>query len=69
MRRKVTGSELDVGEMTQACRGRGEGGGGSIAAGRKAVCRDHMESCNLTIWIYELTASHDPDPVNMLQIH
>lgn len=66
MRRKVTGSELDVGEMTEACTGRG---GGSIAAGRKAVCRDHMESCNLTIWIYELTASHVPDPVNMLQIH
>lgn len=57
MRQKVTGNELDVGEMTQA--GEGEEGG-SIAAGKKA---------GLEIQIYELTASHVPDPMNMVQIH
>lgn len=65
MRWKVAGSKLDVGEMIQV----GEGGGGSIAEGRKAVCRDHMENCYLTIWIYELTASHVPGPMNMVKIH
>lgn len=57
MRQKVTGNKLDVGEMTQA--GEGEEGG-SIAAGKKA---------GLEIQIYELTASHVPDPMNMVQIH
>lgn len=61
MQWKVAEREYDVGEMTQ--------GGSSIAAGRKGACRDYMESCHLTIWIYKVTSSHVPKSMNMVQIH
>lgn len=46
-----SGCELDVADDTR---------GRSMAAGRRGVCGDHMESCHLTIWIYTTVSSYVP---------